>query len=188
MAIETTQPYSPAQAAMLAGAIWIYGGIHFSGKNYVPVILVTMPSPLVYVYQKDFGGDVYRDKEGYFTLQIKRQEEVRQALLAIRYFLSGEEAIQVQLALKLMEVKHSRLLPDEKLQQLKKLTADWKESRNRLEEWMKELVAKHKNDRISENEIPIAIWIKAYKISEFMEESGYDKVSKMQSVNCEKIS
>lgn len=160
---------SDVEAARLAGVIWIYGGIHVSGSD--PRIVITMPIPLAYEYEKDFGGHTYRGKDGYFTLQIAGQPLVKKRLEEIQPFMSGEEAEQIRLALEIIQT------PKEKKEELKRLIADWKKSKNKLEQWMKEFVENHKKEPVSK--IPADIWRKAYLWPKFMTKSGYELVPKM---------
>jgi hypothetical protein len=173
--------------ALLAGAIWIFGGIHVSGKEYVPEIILTMPTPLVYKYQKDFkefGGIVYKDNDGYFTLQIRKRKSVERILLGIQLFMKGEEAKQIKIALKMievLEVRKSKVSIEDKEEQtkiLEELYAEWDNCRDSLKDWMHTLVEEGKREEISEG-VPKAVWSKAYLLPKFMEEAGYPQVPKM---------
>jgi hypothetical protein len=168
---------SRAEAARLAGAIWIYGGIHVSGSN--PRIVITMPVPLVYEYQKDFGGSTYRGEDGYFTLQIAGRSLVKKRLKEIQSFMSGEEVIQIGLALEIIRTKEEWPASERKVERLNELTEDWKRSRDRLKQWIEDFVKDHKDEIMSEGEIPTAIWNKAYAWTDFMKKNGYERIPEM---------
>ncbi len=89
--------------------------------------------------------------------------------------MTGEEAIQIGLALEIIQTKESDLAPEKQKEKITELIQDWNRSRNRLREWMEEFVKKHREDRVSEKGIPIKIWNKAYDWSRFMEESCYER-------------
>jgi len=192
MTIEPTQsePVSNLEISkypVLAGAIWIFGGIHISGTDFVPVILITMPSPLIYKYKEDFselGATTYRGANGYFTLQIKKRESVKKVLLNIQPFMRGEEELQIKIALEMIEVLkikrslRSREAKEEQIKKLKELYSEWDTSRNRLRNWTEAFVEEHKGEKVIKN-IPKAIWSKAYLLPEFMETVGYPLVPKM---------
>jgi len=172
---EEYKNLSQAEASRLAGAIWIYGGIHISGTN--PRIIITMPIPLVYQYKEEVGGHVYQGEDGYFTLQIAEQLLVKKRLEEIQPFMSGEEAIQIRLALEIIRTKESGLPRQKLVEKIEELIEDWKRSRNRLKRWIEEFVAGHKDER--KGGIPRGIWNKAYDWSHFMEKSGYERIPKM---------
>ena len=169
---ETIRKLDPPEKARLAGAIWIYGGIHIAGNQ--PRIVITMPIPLVYQFQKDYGGEVYLGEDGYFTLQIHRLELVEHRLEEIRPFMSGEEAIQLSLALEIIKNKKSKQ-PSTRREKQKELIEDWKRSRDRLKRRIEDFVHSHKNEPVSKR-VPHGIWNKAYDWTRFMREKGYRKI------------
>lgn len=166
---------SEPEKAKLAGAIWIYGSIHISGKE--PRIILTMPIPLVYQYKRDFGGTAYSVADGYFILQIagklaqKRLEEIQP-------FVGGEEAEQVRLALDIIKTKESSMSDEEKEERINKLIKDWKKSVHKLKAWMEDFVEECRNKSVSPR-MPFRIWNKAYDWADFMEKSNYKKIPRM---------
>lgn len=166
------------EKAILAGAIWIYGGINVSGPS--PRIQITMPIPLVYKFEDDFGGNAYRGKDGYFTLQIAKESLVIRRLEEIRPFLIGTvESKQIDLALEIIQTKRSELTPKEKQERIEELKKEGKGSQNELKKWMEEFVESHRNEPVSAS-IPKAIWTKAYDWVKYMKKSGYDQIPTMQ--------
>ena len=168
---------SCAETARLAGVIWIYGGIFISGDY--PRINITVPIPIVYEFQEDFGGKAYREKDGYFTLQISGKELVKKRLKEIQSFMGGEESEQIRLALEICRINDSTLSPTEKTEKREKLKEEFNESVNKLKNWMKEFVKKNKNKPISDKPMPSSLWKAAYNWSEFMNKSGYEKFPRM---------
>jgi hypothetical protein len=166
------------KAVRLAGAIWIYGSILAYGQPPVPEIKITMPIPLVYDYKEDFGGRVFRGKDGYFTLQIKAKDEVRKALEAIKDLIGGVEEEQIQILLDILDAKQTRKSKerDEKLEILFK---KWESQKQKLDEWMKKFVMDHKDEPI--RPVPIKIWDKTDRYGEYMEKNSY-KIPKMLSL------
>lgn len=163
------------EKARLAGAIWIYGSIHVPRARDNPRINMSMPIPLAYHYKEDSGGLVTRGDDGYFTLQIGGQKLVKKRLEEIQPFMGGEEAIQIGLALEMIRTKESNLTTDEKNEKLDELYADWKRSRNRLEQWMKKFVESHKDKPEKPMRDIKQIWNRAYDWARFMRESGYKR-------------
>ena len=161
------------EKARLVGAIWIYGSIHVPSADENPRIVISMPIPLPYHYQKDVDGGAYRGEDGYFTLQISGQKLVKKRLEEIQPFMGGEEAIQIGLALEMIRTKESNLTQNEKNEKLNELYKDWQRSRNRLEQWMKKFVESHKDE--PEKPISKKIWNRAYDWARFMKKNDYKR-------------
>lgn len=163
--------------AILAGAIWIFGSIdieHSKTRGYFqPRIMITMPMPLPYHYREFAGGNVWVEKDGMFTLDIGRQREVWKLLNDLKQYLGGEERIQVESALEIMELNRSRRLPkEEKNQKRTEAFNRFKESRAWLEKWNDKFL--EDNDKAireglkKKRKIPRAIWNRAYNWPELM--------------------
>ncbi|NIO21679.1 MAG: hypothetical protein GTN76_13340, partial [Candidatus Aenigmarchaeota archaeon] len=108
---EEYRNLSKAEAARLAGALWIHGSVDIEHsrerKYYYPRINLSMPNPLPYDYRDDIGGRVYRGKK-YFTLQLKKQKLVEKRLKEILPFMTGEERKQIDIALQIIKTNRSR--------------------------------------------------------------------------------
>lgn len=170
---EEYRNLSQAEAARLAGAIWIFGSIDIEHSRkrplyYYPRIMLTMPNPLPFDYRKDEHEKVWieeRNGKKYFILEIGRQKLVEKRMKEILPFIGGEEAEQIRLALKIIETKRSRELSrEEKTQKLKTLHEEWKQSRERLRTWVEDFKAKHKD--APPRRVPIEIWNKAYLLED----------------------
>ena len=161
--------------ARLAGAIWIYGSIHVPTPRADPKIVISMPIPLAYHYKEDSGGLVTRGDDGYFTLQIAGQKLVKKRLEEIQPLMGGEEAIQIDLALKMLRTKESNLTTNERNKKLDELYAKYDRSRKRLEQWMKKFVESHKDEPEKKMRGRKQIWNKAYDWARFMRENGYKR-------------
>jgi hypothetical protein len=166
-----------AEAARLAGEIWIYGSIDIEyhkerPRYYYPRIMLTMPSPLPFDYKKGEDEKVWveeRDGKEYFTLEIGKQELVEKRLTEILPFMGGEERKQIEIALKIIMIK--RLIrykkkKERETQELAKLYTQWKECRDRLEKWVEDFKAKHQKVRCARGRVPTKIWNKAYLLED----------------------
>lgn len=163
---------SCAEAARLAGAIWIYGSINIKREKartkqaqgryyYYPRIILSMPIPLPFDYARDTGGNAYAGKDGHYTLIIDEQVLVEKRLKEISSFMSGEEAKQIEIALEIIRINRSKdLTPTEKQRRLDELYGQWQESCKRLKKWIKEF--KTRCEKIPKSRVPRKIWTKAY--------------------------
>jgi hypothetical protein len=167
-----------AEAARLAGAIWIHGAIDIeyhedkSGKPvyYYPRIMLTMPNRLPFDYQKDTGGNIWVEERAgkeYFTLEIGTQDLVEKRLIEILPFIGGEERKQIQIALKIIMINRIKKYKKDKtkeMQMLGELYNQWKECRERLETWVKDFKAKYQD--VERKRVPMEIWNKAYRLGD----------------------
>jgi len=172
---EKYKDLTTAEAARLAGAIWIYGSIDIEyhkkrPRYYYPRIMLTMPNPLPFDYRKGKDEKVWveeRDGKKYFTLEIGRQELVEKRLTEILPFMGGEERKQIKIALKIIMIKCLVRYKKEKkreTQELAKLYIQWKECRGRLEKWVEDFKAKHR--KAKRRRVPAQIWNKAYLLED----------------------
>ena len=170
---EKYKDLSQDEAARLAGAVWIFGSvdIEYSKRRpryYYPRIMLTMPNPLPFDYQKDMGGKVWVDERNgkkYFTLEIGKQKLVKKRMKEILPFIAGEEAKQIKLALQIIKTKGLKdLTKDQKTHQLRKLFDDWKRSRGKLKVWVEDFKAKHQS--APTRRVPIEIWNRAYLLED----------------------
>ena len=169
---EKFKDLTKAQAARLAGAIWIYGSIDIKREKartksqekkyyYYPRIALSMPIPLSLDYVNDTGGNAYAGEDGYYSLIIDEPELVKKRLKEILPFMSGEEAKQIEIALEILRIKRSKdLRPTDKQQKLDELYKQWLESHKRLKKWIKEFKAKC--EKKPKERVPRKIWTKAY--------------------------
>lgn len=181
---EEFRALSPVEIARLAGVVWIYGSIDIEKQPekdekgniikcyYYPRIMITMPIPLPYHYWEDVSGEVLAGEDGTFTLEIERPPElVKTRLAELQPYMSGEEAVQIGLALEVFRTKESSLLTEpEKQQKLEELYQDLKRSQARLERWIEKFVEAHKDEE--KGKVPSKIW-KTYAWFKFMKKYGY---------------
>lgn len=165
---EEYKDLSQAEAASLAGAIWIHGSIDIEHSRkrgyYYPRIMLSMTNPLPYHYKERIGdGKVYRGKE-FFTLQLKKQEPVEKRLQEILPFMGGEEEKQIEIALQIIKINRSEPPGAERKQKLETLYDQWKRYRDKLEDWIKKFKAEHQN--VERRHIPVKIWNRAYRLED----------------------